>query len=560
MLVNMNFYEGVPVGPSDFSEFFRSVKKNVDSLLIYTLSSSFAQNNLSANGGYVIGGELEIAEMSGFYVLRSRNINKKGILFAKDPSNGRYFVEEYPYFTEIKDMPVVAWEILASGNDKSLLGNDKTRVELVYPNKILPKYPIMWEKDINGNYIIQSRKYYSVRYNGVPQGAYDLKQDSLVFTKLQLGAEYPWPVDAKGTFVDTTVPRTFYEWTQVLGQNGVIYLRFPNSNFSIDTPILLMRERSVDSSGTLVYSYHALREDKSFDNEVATNSFKVIDKAKGIVKIKITEQFVKYVLKSNKNSPAFDFIVPEQLVSVINNGIVEYKTRFGSIYNGDTSQVELLSLNFKGNELILNRIIDDLSNTPGTDTIYVDRAKTVGDILLAVKYDAVPRVETTAQRNKFFPDIITLFYSTGVPASSVAGASRVRAIVENNKASWYNQNVAIAEYRPVNRMDKSFVTLVGADWLSTPDLINPIQPLTISNSALPAYTYGYKDKVTLGTVDKYVRADAKVPEPHYVNPTIVKMTLPQDELLIIYEDQQMSVHRRYKIDGRIIVDGLLIIE
>ena len=105
--------------------------------------------------------------------------------------------------------------------------------------------------------------------------------------------------------------------------------------------------------------------------------------------------------------------------------------------------------------------------------------------------------------------------------------------------------------------------MVGSDpdWnVDAGSLINPMQPLTISNSALPAYTYAYRDKVTLGSIDKYARVDAAIPEPHYVNPTIVKMTLPADEVLVITNDHQMSVHRRYKVEGRLVVDGFLIIE
>ena len=105
MLTKFNFYDGVPVGPDNFSEFFNTVQSNVDAVLTLAFDSNGA-TDLSDTGGHLQTNPVEYrlldTSQGSYWVLssgkaRTRNVVdangnsvavfspelSKGILFAK---------------------------------------------------------------------------------------------------------------------------------------------------------------------------------------------------------------------------------------------------------------------------------------------------------------------------------------------------------------------------------------------------------------------------------------------------------------------------------------------
>jgi hypothetical protein len=106
-------------------------------------------------------------------------------------------------------------------------------------------------------------------------------------------------------------------------------------------------------------------------------------------------------------------------------------------------------------------------------------------------------------------------------------------------------------------------TGVGGAKLPT---LNPLNPIFRYNSGASNNYYVHQSKVGLpenvGKVEEYVRRDAALPEPHYINPPIVKMFLASGETLHITENHQMAVKRKYTIqnDAVLTVDGMLVVD
>lgn len=659
MLTNYKFYEGVPVGPDNFSEFYSTLFKNSDSIMLLAFASG-GTTEINTTGGHLqtnpVGYKL-IRSSTGtyFYVLSGETAktekdatgsdvfsvdNSKGVLFAK--TSKRYFTEEIPYIrspgtaygtTEeqaIEDMRVYSWETIATGFDTTEFLNSRN---LVYKANI-PLSPYRVVKELSNSAEGYTYKIdqgiMDFRYNGIPQpqingndtrfytpspasksryvgrGAYSFgslqnTNQVTIGSNLILGAEYPHPL-SKGQFKFGTVEGlNRSDWISAFGTESQKYIevKFPFANFTTEQAQIIVKrsfDQYYDNKTGEIYTpepkYLHIQEDVSGGLDVRDGFFKVMDKAKGIIRLNVSQTLIMSYLRLTASEVIsdirFTIVCPEQLLeSYEEDSTTRYRTRYGKVFTGSYLDTELVSVSFepKTGRFSVNRITEGINNEDGTDVLYVDRSASVKTMLLALSYPAKPKIETEPQKLKYIPDILSMFYIAAVPASNTTGENVVSkvedivAYVEVNKASWYNQDVKAREYKPVARAERAFISLAsskanigngavdgvgnGGDKLT---VLTPLKPVFRYNSGPSENYYVHKTKVGLpqniGKKEEYVRRDAALPEPHYINPPIIKMFLQSGESLHITEGHQMIVRRKYTIqnDAVLKVDGYLFVD
>jgi len=658
MLTKYNFYEGVPVGPDNFSGFYNTLFQNSDAIMALAFASG-GTTEVNNTGGHLQSQPVTfklVRSSTGtyFYVLSSRIArteksddgsdvfsaeNSSGTIFGK--LGKRYFTEDIPYIrspgtpygtTEeqaIEDMRVYSWETIATGFDADeYLGTRK----LVYKVNI-PLNPFRVVKEYNKAVEAPTYKIeqgvMDLRYNGIPQpqlnsndmrlytpiiesvsryarnaytvGTNGASNKLVLEDKLIFGAEHPHPM-SKGKFRYGTVEGLNKSgWLDNFGvsNNKYIEVRFPFANFTTEQAHIILRRSSdmyYDSRNGIPTrtdpKYVHLQEDSSGGSEVQDGFFKVMDRAKGIIRINASQTLLlSYLRNSSQESISdirFTILCPEQLLeSYEEDSTIRYRTRYGKVFTGSYLDTELVSVSYEPatGRFDVNRITEGINNEDGTDVIYVDRTAAVKTVLLAIRYPAKVKIESEPQRLKYIPDTLSMFYVAAVPLSnsttpgSVANVNDIVTFVETNKYSWYNQDVKNREYRPVSRAERAYVSLastlgvigngaldgsgLGGNKLPT---LNPLNPIFRYNSGASENYYVHRSKVSLpvnvGTKEEYVRRDAALPEPHYINPPIVKMFLASGESLHITTDHQMSVKRKYTVqnDAVLVVDGYLFVD
>lgn len=545
MITKYNFYDSVPVGVAEFSEFFKTIQSTLDSVLLFSFSNTTGLS-FSEAGGFVESNPVKVVQFTnsnGKNMFVLSGVEKDGIIFTK---SGSFFSEVVPVVTDLASLNIIEWTLLASSG--AYIPNQK---DLIYSTNL--PYRIAYA---NGTHLDFGA--YEYRYNGVPQ------RDSAVRSILDdtgkvieirasaftFGAEYPHPILNK-KYVNTSVGMTLSDYIRIFGSStngeGYFDLKFSYTNFSVEGSQIILRRLI---SGNPFYIY--LPQDFSGGFGVKENTYKIIDKARGILRIKLTSSFLSQFKSSAETDSQVDFeiIAPELLVEELNNGVISYKSRYGSVFSGTTNNIELLSLNQVLGEYILQRVPVEKINSSNSEIIFSERFANSSDMVLAVRYSGIAEVQEEKQKAKYYPDVISLFFTAAVQ-DNLPGD--VIAAVDINKTSWYNWDVSSREYKPVNRLEKAYLKLVSPrDGVAG---FNPVNPILKFAAGKAEFTYVYPSKTTLGTRDEFVRRDAAIPEPQHINPIAIKTVLAQDETLTVNVNEQMVLRKNYTVNGNLIVNG-----
>ena len=636
MLTKFNFYEGVPVGPDNFNNFFTAVMKNSDAVL----TLAFGDGTIDYNGGHLATKSVEYRVLEttngNFYVLSAKDaildeiINpdgsasgifspskSKGIIFSK--SNDRYFSEEIPYirtstvpfgytgdlrYKACEDVPVLEWQTVGTGYNQAdfvATGN------FVY-RKNIPTAPYRLIKEVSGgdfiNYTYKiDTGVMDLRYNGVPQTGtnsndlrfytaaqaskdryesksgyiYDVGGNKVTLNTLTLGAEYPHPLYLGKYKFGTVEGQILSDWKANFGDSsGYINLLFPYSNFgSFSAHIILRREADdyLEGGGIIstveTPSYVYVKEDSTSGTSVREGCFKIMDRGRGIIRLNLSTTTLAGLSKNTLDVPdaiRFSILSPEQLLeSKGDDGIRRFKSRYGKVFTGSYIDTELVTVfyDYKTTGFEVNRITEGISSDTNTDVLYIDRNANIKNIVLAIKYPGATIFDADSQKNKYIPDILSMFYIPVTPYTP--DISQIEGFVEINQTSWYNQDVINREYKPVSRADVTFVGLKKKGMYTNVLSFDPTTAIFRFNSGPSANYYVHKDKTglveNLGRIDEYVRRDGALAEPHYINPPIVKTFLVNGERLDVLPKYQLAVDVQYVLEGnsKLYIDGQFII-
>lgn len=587
----------------------------------------------SSNGTsyYTLSAQRAVLDKNGLFDPEE----SKGIAFFK--YNSRYFTEEINYIRTagsdqgypqemrhkaFEDVTVHSWETVASGFDPE---SYVTRKELTYVTNIpLNPYRLIKEVSLNDpegvyTYLVD-KGVMDLRYNGIPQSQTN-SNDTRFYTSnpssrtryesragyifsdgtaankitlkgVTLGGEHPYPV-VKGKFkFGTTEGMDLKGWRDAFGPSTTspyIDVRFAHSNFgTMEAHIIIRRsfDPYIDGDGVIGTvrdpKYVYIKEDTTSGTSVAEGHFKVLDKAKGVVRVNVDSATLSFLKESPTESPAkirFTIVNPEQLIeSSSDNGVVRFRSRYGKVFTGEYLDTELVTLfyDYKTSRIEVNRITEGINTDSDTDVLYSDKSSSVKNVVLALRYPGKPIIDVEAQKNKYYPDVLSMFYVPLIPFSptevnssgTVTDISSIEAFVELNRADWYNQDVPNREYKPVSRKDEIKVSLkkVG-EYVGgfDPIVFNPLQPIFRENSGASQNYYLHSRKVArpenVGEIEEYVRRDAALPEPHYINPPITKTFLESGDTLNITPGFQMTAFINYVLEenSELIVNGQFII-
>lgn len=372
---------------------------------------------------------------------------------------------------------VLEWQVLAT--DAAVVGNEYVLSNTDVLHRQLPYRPITK----SGTY---SNGYYDIRFNGIPQeNSYytfqgsggSFRTQTVALQGLTLGAEYPRPVlngryDSNfsyGTGVNNTALQTTY--------GGVV--TFSNTNFGIDYGGHILLYRHSGSSRRFAY----IPQDTSSSPEPTAGTYKIIDAARGMIKLNITPaQRLQLAFSGETIDPDtvdFTIISAEQLQESVSSGMTLYSSRYGDVYDGESANVLLLSYVFDGQAHIVNEVPQGELSTDTGAVLLADSASKYGDsVMLAVTYGGVVNaVEMIrVQANRYIPDVFQLYYSTGILTSEASGSPLspdVRAVVEHNPTSWYNRDILDGSYFPVARSVNTWYSLMSTAEASQFDAFNP---------------------------------------------------------------------------------------
>lgn len=559
MIIKYNFYDGIPVGVREFQEYFDTIKKSANASLLFAFFESNEEVINTTVGGYLESAPVIIKELptgitgSSAYVLSG--VKGTGTLFLKGTA---YFdTYEIPLINDINDLHVASWDILAT------LGNYKADGNLHF-SLAETNFPLRVIRKKEGTQVLE-KGLYDIRYNGIPQindssTVYDNagRLVGLRFNKLVLGAEYPYPVLSK-KFVPLHRPQALSFYKTRFASNarlGYFDLMFPHSNFVIEGAIVILRR--VAPNGTVLYLN--VLQDTTSGPAVKANRFKVVDRARGILRFNLSDDFItnlKLVSTEPDANVTFEIICPEILTEEVSNNVVYYRSRYGGISYSASENAEILR--YVDNGTRLEPIPTQKLSTSNNDIILYEKKTRTPSTILAVRYFADPIIDPKKQTNKYFPDIFTLFFSNGIITSV---PDDILGSLEINKTSWYNWDASVAEYKPVHRLERANIGLIEKVDIpyTTGIVFNPRQEIKKEKVGLSEWVYVHDNKRTLGFKNEFVRRDAHIPEPHHINPPMTRMTLPVDEPLRIPEDEQMHMSLSYKIEGILTVDGFLIVD
>jgi hypothetical protein len=559
MITKYNFYDGIPVGVREFQEYFDTIKKSANAALMFAFFESNEEVINSTVGGYLENAPVVLKALptgiagSSAYVLSGVN-GSIGTLFLKGSA---YFdTYEVPLVDGVDDVRVATWELLGTDGEYKIDGN----LHFTLADNPLPLHVI---RKVEGGAVME-RGLYDIRYNGIPQmndasSFYDNdgRLADIRFSKLILGAEYPYPVLAS-KYVYTSRHQSLSFFRSKFASNarlGYFDLMFPHSNFVVEGAIIILRR--VVGNGNILYLN--VLEDTTPGPVIKPNRFKLVDKARGIVRFNLTDDFITN-LKINALEPdaavSFEIICPEILMEEISNNVVYYRSRYGGISYSASENAEILRYVDTGSRL--EPIATQKLSTSNNDVILSEKKTRTPSTILAVKYYADPIIDPKKQTNKYIPDTFMLFFTNGIITPNPDG---VLGSLDINKTSWYNWDANISEYKPVNRLERANIGLIDTiDIPYTKGIIfNPRQEVKKEKVGLSEWTYVHDSKRTIGTKNEFVRRDAAIPEPHHVNPVMTKMILPADELLRVPQNEQMHIALSYTVDGILTVDGYLIV-
>lgn len=463
MITKLNTYESVPIGTSNFEDFLSYIRSFMGA------NFGFSTNALDNDGGYFLDDNF------GWVQFGTTSPNQAWIYTPQGKPEGNLFGRKNSEYFRLLvlnaegQLPQVSeWEVLATSATEVVGGLEIANYVATDPVtsdpivvKPLPYRPLRVAPGTHET----TAGYYDIRFNGIPQDinttsftvdpATSFHNQTVEINSLRLGAEFPRPV-LNGRY-DGSLGPTGSGFTDLLDLNdpnryGTPFvddetrfgatLEFPNTNFAIDYGghILLW-----DYNETYAY----IPQDISSSPDPAPGTYKVIDFARGIIKLNVTAEQIDTM-------PRFTVISAEQLQESVSGGIPSYHTRYGSIYDGNSSLVKLVSYTFDG---LIHKITEldegDISASTGS-ILTSDISGSFGDsVILAVEYYGIPnKVELeNVQGTRYVPDTFTFYYSVGMH-NHIGGSntSTFRGLIEHNDASWYNRDVLDADYFPVARV------------------------------------------------------------------------------------------------------------
>lgn len=454
MITRLHTFEGVPVGGNNFEDLLSYIRS------FLSANFSFSTSAVGNQGGFFLPDDFEFTAKD-----------------AVSPSNSAYFFgpstvaagslfgkrgDEYYRFEVLNhvaaDPNINVWTVLATDSST----NDLTYANTSESNKFLPYRPVY--KNVDDDF---ENGYQEVRFNGVPQDDYSVnfvtsgnfQEQELDFETVVLCPELPKPVkDDRYAGFSLTEGFTKDE----LDSNYDSKLTFEFTNFATEFGGHILLHKP----GTELYVY--LPMDYGTAGEVATGTYRVLDYARGIIELNPSPsqlELLRTGLEVGDPNSTVNFIVisTEQLLQDTVNNITRYRTRYGGMYNGDIDDVVLVEYVFDGNSHLARKIPNSEYTGVAGDIILSDvNNNYTGNIVLAAAYRGLPSKESLllAQKNRYQPDTIQLYYNTGIILPTAGGTSSVRAVVEINSGSWYNQDVVSAEYSPVSRTEEAFYSLL----------------------------------------------------------------------------------------------------
>lgn len=470
MIVKLNTYEGVPIGGNNFGDFLEYVRKFLGA------NFGFSTNVLDNQGGYF--SDDAFAYNSG---LGAGGVTYEGVFFGPSIKDvGSLFGRkdgEYYRFEVLSTSPApqaYKWTTLLTDGIATSL--DRLVFENVDENtdRQLPYRPVFFSESLNA----YDYGFYDVRINGVPQSlstadvAYSylysppsFSAQTFALDELTLGAEHPLPI-FDGRYDDSFLDPLTGVNRQTLNTSYNNTLRLEYTNFSLDfgAHILLWRA-GVGGVNRFVY----MPQDLSSSVDVAPGTFKVLDFSTGEIKLNITSSQLQSLLFEGETvgdvntDISFVVVSAEQLKEEFIGGIGHYYTRYGKVYNGESTGALLAEYIFDGTQNLVREIPQtDYFSGVGNLLLQDTNRRYDDGVILGIRYKAVPSSTELAavQKNRYKPDTIQFYYNVGIVKQNTVANTSIRSMVETNPSSWYNRDVLDAEYFPVNRVDEAYHTFL----------------------------------------------------------------------------------------------------
>jgi len=344
--------------------------------------------------------------------------------------------------------------------------------------------------------------YSAVTYNGITQARNtgyqnvisttlgEFRTQSLNFTRLFYGAESPVPVDQFEKFNKNVL----YGSNEANGisVNELISLfnnelHFNYTNFTLGAHIVLVRENSLGEK-----NYVYMSKDLSNTGPVTSGTYQVLDSSEGTIQLNISETQLDNLTFSNESftnladkqaNIRFFVVSAEQLLVDRRNDITNYRSRYGRVYTGQDSLVELLSIEQAGEVITVNSTFNNVVTSEGDNLLRDAIQEYENATVLALRYPAVPNISeyTRVQNTRFVPDTFQLYFTAGIPGAP--NQNNVRAFVEQNDSSWYNQAASDGSFNPVNRSVSTYISYAVESELSDSSIefFNPTNVFSISD-------------------------------------------------------------------------------
>lgn len=454
MITKINTHEGVPLGGNNFEDMLSYIRNFLSANFSFSTSAVGNQGGFFLPDDFVFTGKDAVSPSNSAYFFGPSTV-EAGSLFGKRGT-------EY-YRFEVKnhvddDPQVNVWTLLAT--------NTSTTAGLTYVNtseedKLLPYRPVFKNSDNefeNG--------YQEIRFNGVPQDDYtvslvsnsNFQEQELLFNSLRLGSELPKPV-LNDRYKEFSLTDGFTK-DELEDNNSRLTFEFTNFATEFGGHIILHKP------GTELYVY--LPMDYGVAGGVPSGTYRVVDYARGIIELNPSPNQLELLrtgaeIGDVNTSVRFIVMSVEQLLQSTVNNVTRYRTRYGNLYNGDIDGATLLEYVFDGSRHLIRKIPNTEYTGVSGDILLTDTSNNyTGNIVLAATYIGIPSKQAllSSQKNRYIPDTLQLYYNTGIILSTAGGTSSIRAVVESNPGSWYNQDVSNAEYSPVNRVEETFYSLI----------------------------------------------------------------------------------------------------
>lgn len=461
MITNLKTYEGVPVGGDNFESFISYVRAFLGANFGFSTNVSGNAGGFFDEDNFVFTAKTATSPSDSAYFFGPQT-NPSGSMFGKlDTEYYRFDVLN----NTSSDPQVNVWTLLLTEGAANVNFTELSYENSSVENRQLPYRPV--RKNDLGQFLYG---YQDIRVNGIPQTEFDFSgsvyanfyNQALSVSELKLGAEFPEPIRNgryDGALLDPENGIT--RGTLLSTYNNRLTFLHSNLSSSVGGNVVLWRR----VSGINYFSYIP----QSFSNAgtVPSGTYRVVDQARGEIEISVSTEQVEQLRVPGEVVPNADIefivVVPEQLREETVGGVTSYSSRYGGVYNGDTSAVVLAEYFFNGSRHIVRHIPSQNYFGSSGRNLMQDSTQNYQDSnILAFSYSATPNKNTIteAQYSRYSPDVISLYYHTGLILPTASGTSSIRTVVERNNGSWYNRDVLNAGYFPVSRTDESFYSLL----------------------------------------------------------------------------------------------------